>query len=234
MVEALALRRQQRAVERLADIDVAEPRDHALVEQRRLQAGVLAPARRAPASRHRMRCRAARARARAAAAPRRASARGTSFIEPNRRGSLKRIVRARRHAEHHMVVRQVLGAVVIIGAGRRHRRSSLLDAERARHAEMHHQHVAGRQVGEQIFGAAAEPGHGLAFEPLREILRQRPAQVAATRLDLDRSARPPSRARARGARFRLREVRAFGRSSCWRALPTARRRRFIPSLLPGL
>ena len=41
----LALRRQQCAMQRLADIDVAEPRDDALIEQRRLQAGVLAGAR---------------------------------------------------------------------------------------------------------------------------------------------------------------------------------------------
>src|SRR5437763_16616440 len=33
-----------RAVQRLADIDVAEPRNHALVQQRRLQAGLLAGA----------------------------------------------------------------------------------------------------------------------------------------------------------------------------------------------
>src|SRR6266702_3167371 len=33
--------RQMRTKQRLADIDVAEPRDHALIEQRRLQAGLL-------------------------------------------------------------------------------------------------------------------------------------------------------------------------------------------------
>src|SRR6516162_2109183 len=54
-------------------------------------------------------------------------------------------------------------------------------AKRSRHAEMHHQHVAGGQVGEQIFGAAAEPLDPLAFEPGDEVLRQRPAQVAAVR-----------------------------------------------------
>src|SRR5689334_6498882 len=34
-------RRQMRAIERLADIDVAKSRHHALIEQRRLQAGLL-------------------------------------------------------------------------------------------------------------------------------------------------------------------------------------------------
>ena len=37
---------------------------------------------------------------------------------------------------------------------------------------------------EQIFGPPAEAGHGLAVQPLREILRQRPAQIAAAHLDL--------------------------------------------------
>ena len=50
---------------------------------------------------------------------------------------------------------------------------------------MHEQHVARRQIGQQIFGAAAEAGDGLAFELLGEILRQRPAQIAAMRLHLD-------------------------------------------------
>jgi hypothetical protein len=49
---------------------------------------------------------------------------------------------------------------------------------------MHQQHLAGGEIGEQILGAPAEPGDGLAFEALHEILRQRPAQVAAARLDL--------------------------------------------------
>ena len=48
---------------------------------------------------------------------------------------------------------------------------------------MHQQHVAGRQVGQQIFRAPAEAGDGLASQPFREILRQRPAQIAAAHLD---------------------------------------------------
>src|SRR5215831_9117289 len=62
--------------------------------------------------------------------------------------------RARGHVEHDVVVGGVLRALVIVAAGRglaaprRH-------AKRTRHAEMHHQHVAGGKVGEQIFGAPA-------------------------------------------------------------------------------
>ncbi len=49
---------------------------------------------------------------------------------------------------------------------------------------MHQQHVAGGQIGQQVLGAPAEPLDGLALEPRDEILRQRPAQVAAARLHL--------------------------------------------------
>ena len=56
-------RRQLRAIQRLADIDVAKPRHHALVEQRRLEAGLLVGAGAPPASPHRTHCRAARDRA---------------------------------------------------------------------------------------------------------------------------------------------------------------------------
>jgi hypothetical protein len=61
---------------------------------------------------------------------------------------------AGRHVKHHVVVGDVLGALVIIGAGRV---LALLGehVKRARHAQMHDQHVAGRQIGEQIFGPPA-------------------------------------------------------------------------------
>ena len=75
-----------------------------------------------------------------------------------------------------VVVRACRRALVI-------KRPALLPAflknmERAGHAEMHDQHVAGGQSGEQIFRAPAEAVDGPALEPLREMLRQRPAQVA--------------------------------------------------------
>ena len=52
---------------------------------------------------------------------------------------------------------------------------------------MHQQHVAGREIGEQILGAAAEALDRLALEPRHEILRQRPAQILAARLHLRES-----------------------------------------------
>ena len=40
------------------------------------------------------------------------------------------------------------------------------DAKRPRHAEMHQQHVARAEIGQKIFGAAAEPRNGLPGKPL--------------------------------------------------------------------
>ena len=88
MVDGDALGRQPRAEQRLADIDIADPRDDALIEQRGFQAGLLA----------------AQARASIAASnslpsgsgpsPRSSgssssSSRATIFMKPKRRGSLK-------------------------------------------------------------------------------------------------------------------------------------------------
>ena len=48
---------------------------------------------------------------------------------------------------------------------------------------MHQQHVTRRQRGQQIFRAAVEAPHGLAFQPSRKILGERKAQVRPPRLD---------------------------------------------------
>src|SRR5262249_44111846 len=57
--------------------------------------------------------------------------------------------------------------------------SAVEHPERARHAEMHDQHLAGRELGEQIFGAPAKLLDGRPDEAPPEIVRQRPAQVLA-------------------------------------------------------
>ena len=44
---------------------------------------------------------------------------------------------------------------------------------------MHQQHVAGAEIGHQIFGAAAEPGHGLTFQPGDKILLKGKPQIFA-------------------------------------------------------
>ena len=50
---------------------------------------------------------------------------------------------------------------------------------------MHQQHVAGDEVGHQVFGAAAEPGHGLALQAGGKILLKGKAQIFAPGLGLD-------------------------------------------------
>jgi hypothetical protein len=42
---------------------------------------------------------------------------------------------------------------------------------------MHEQDVAGAEIRHEIFGAAAEPGHGLAGQPSDEVLLKGKAQV---------------------------------------------------------
>ena len=119
------------------------------------------------------------------------SARGTSFIEPKRRGSLKRDrSRPTTCGTRRGRARASLRALVVIGAGRR-RAAVARDAERARHAEMHQQHVAGGEIGEQIFGAPAEPGRR---SGLRAARRNPSAAASADRRGAPRpwrSARPP-------------------------------------------
>ena len=44
---------------------------------------------------------------------------------------------------------------------------------------MHQQHVAGAEIRQQIFGAAAEAGHGLALQPRDKILLERKPQILA-------------------------------------------------------
>ncbi len=50
---------------------------------------------------------------------------------------------------------------------------------------MHQEHVARGQVGHQIFGAPAEAGHGLAFEPRDKIFLKRKPQIFPAGLRLD-------------------------------------------------
>ena len=90
--------------------------------------------------------------------------------------------RAVRHVEHHVVVRGKLAALVVEVA-RRRGVALVQHVERARHAEMHQQHLAGRDIRQQVFGAPADAADGLALEPVGEVLRKRKAQVRPARLD---------------------------------------------------
>ena len=141
-----------------------------------------------------------------------------SLVELGARDQLHRAEAARiveghrlavRHVKHHVVVRGALRALVIVDAGL----GVLADAERARHAEMHDQHVAGRQIGQQIFRAPAEPFDVL---PVSGACRSpwRSASAAARRTST-LLRRAPSIAGARPRRrFRLREARAWLTLAC--------------------
>ena len=177
----LSLRGEPRAIQRLADIDVAKPSDHALVAERGLERGLLAGAglrqhggvefiaKRLGPERRQLRL----------------------LLELGARHQLHRAETARiveghggavRHVKHHVVVRDGLCFLVMV-SGDLALAAIAADAERARHAEMHHQHVARRQIGQQIFRAPPEPFDGLTFQALFEALRDRPAQAAMTHLD---------------------------------------------------
>ena len=88
MVEAWRFGDSCAQIERLADIDVAQPGDDPLVQQRRLEAGLLALA----GERQHRGVEGVAERLRAEPAQQRLVVelcRATSFIEPKRRGSLK-------------------------------------------------------------------------------------------------------------------------------------------------
>ena len=46
---------------------------------------------------------------------------------------------------------------------------------------MHQKHVARPEIGQQVFGATAETGHGLALEPRDKVFLERKAQVFTPR-----------------------------------------------------
>ena len=83
-----------------------------------------------------------------------------------------------------MIVGAILAARMMELA-RRCRCVALDDAKRARHAQMHQQHVTRCQVGHQIFGAAAEAGHRLSLQPFDKIFLKGKPQVFAPGLGFE-------------------------------------------------
>jgi hypothetical protein len=171
-------------MQRLANINVAEPRDDALIEQRRFEARLLAAAR----------CRQHRGIEGVAERLGTKAAQQRLIIElvaPHQfhRTEAARIVK--RHArtgpqmKYHVIVGEVLlplmvvtaeVIVVVFGLAKK-------NMKRSGHTEMHEQDVARGQIDQQIFGAAAEARHLFALQPLRKVLGQRPAQIGAPNLD---------------------------------------------------
>src|SRR5258707_624295 len=59
------------------------------------------------------------------------------------------------------------------------------NAKRARHAQMHQEHIARSKIGKQVLGATAETGHGLTLKPRNKILLERKPQVFAPGVRFD-------------------------------------------------
>src|SRR5579883_2342402 len=113
-----------------------------------------------------------------------------------------------------MVMRLVLVARMVKLA-RRALPARFADPKRARHAEMHQQHVAGGEAGQQIFGAAAEAGDGLAVQASRKILLKGKAQVPAAGFRLDDPGALHDRLQAAPDGLDFRQFGHFGHSP-WR------------------
>jgi hypothetical protein len=64
------------------------------------------------------------------------------------------------------------------------RRTALLDAEVAGHAEVHQQRLARREIGEQVLGPAVQLEDRVPREPRGEVDRKWTAQVGAAQDDL--------------------------------------------------
>ena len=170
-----ALGRQTGDVQRFTDIDVPETGNDPLVEESDLQRGL--PARTGAGQRGAVEVRGQRL-----------------WTQRAQRGMRRQRVRRQEihHSEPARIVEDHLRArcqvkddvVVTIAAG--HRISGggrLLDPERAGHAEMHHQRLAGRQLRQQVLRAALEAHHRPPCDTRREALRKRGAEIRATELE---------------------------------------------------
>ena len=95
----------------------------------------------------------------------------------------------------------------------------LLHSKRPRHAEMHHERLAGIQIGEQIFGAPPQVLDAPPCQPLREPLGQRKAQVWPPRLDARDAAAQRKSAPVRAGPSRPRAVQAWSFITARNAAP---------------
>jgi hypothetical protein len=119
------------------------------------------------------------------------------------------------HVKDDMIVGHMLDALVMVAA-EFFAALAAEDVKRAGHPEMHDQHLAGGEIGEQKLAAAAEAGDGLALELLDEIDRQRPAQIAAARLDFAKALALHHRRQAAAHRLHFGQFgHRLSRSLCW-------------------
>lgn len=167
-------------MERLADIDVAEARDHALIEQRCLDRGT------APVQPRRQNLRREFVAERFGA-KRREMRIGVEIGFGDQIHEAEAAVigiddtRAVLHIKNDVIMPAEAGAVARRGmmelAGRQPAARRRMDREAARHAEMDQQHLFAFEAGENVFRPAVEPLDTPPGQPLGETLRQGITQV---------------------------------------------------------
>ena len=160
-------------MQRLARIDVAEAGDDMLIEQRQLQRRALPGA--GTSERGAVEVRSERLRSHRIERrilrqlPARHQVHDT---EPAR--IVERDRRTRRHAEHDVVM--AIGRIAaFLRAG------VAVDAHRARHPQVHHQRLAGRELCQQELAAAPQRPDGAPLEPAGEVVGKRPSQSVAAK-----------------------------------------------------
>ena len=179
----LAARRQSRAIERLADIDVPEPGNDTLIEQCCFQAGLLALA----ATRQ--------------IAGRQGVAKGLD-PEPGDQFVLLETVGRRQshetepphvivgdrrpvaHGENNMVVARIVAGVVQKLTRLQGICSRTQDPEPAAHAKMHDQHLAAFEMSQKIFRPPRQRVYALTGKPLHEPVRKGKPQIRPPLLDM--------------------------------------------------
>src|SRR5215218_4197630 len=174
-------RMQPRPEQRLADIDVAEPGDQALVEERRLERRPLAPEQAGDRLAgeliaERLEPEIAEMRRGLELGP------GHEVHQPEPARVVVGDARAVREVEDDVVVGALASSLRVELAGDAGA-PALRDEEAPAHAEMHDQHLAGREVGQEIFRPPPEPDHLLPSEPRDEALGKPEAQIRPPLLD---------------------------------------------------
>ena len=165
-------------MERFAHIDIPEAGNHPLIQQRAFQrrlatAKLLRQGRDVESCRQRLRAKAPQCGVRVHLVRRqqRHESKAPGIVEDDDRPGRK--------LEDDVIVR-----VVTILAWHRFIPVSMPDTKRTGHTEVHQEHVAGPKLSQKVFRAAPDTSHGLPFETMDEIRRERVAQVRAPQNDV--------------------------------------------------
>jgi hypothetical protein len=196
-------------MQRFGRVDIPEPRDDPLVEQREFQGHLL------PSTRARQRRSVERGRERLRTEPAehrvaRELQRRQQIHEAKAAWIVERDDGTGRHPENDMIVQ----------TGRRCASVDFgpVDPKRARHAEVHQQRLVRGQRSQEILGAPGQRVDGLPFEPRAKTTRKRTAKVGATQIDADDLLVREMGLELTAHRFDFREfrhaVRIIGREPC--------------------